>query len=39
VTTVPTFIFFSEGEEVRRATGNLTRDEIRQLFRSPEALF
>jgi len=36
---VPTFIFFSGGQEVRRASGNLSRDEIRLLFRSPAAWF
>jgi hypothetical protein len=36
---VPTFIFFSGGKEVRRSSGNLSRDEIRQMFRSPDSLF
>jgi thioredoxin-like negative regulator of GroEL len=39
VQSVPTFIFFAGGQEVRRASGNLTRDEIRLLFRSPDSLF
>jgi thioredoxin-like negative regulator of GroEL len=39
VRSVPTFIFFSEGREIRRASGNLSRDEIRHLFRSPDAWF
>ncbi|MHB8974379.1 MAG: thioredoxin family protein [Pirellulaceae bacterium] len=39
VRSVPTFIFFVGGQEVRRASGYLTRDEIRRMFRSPDALF
>jgi predicted DsbA family dithiol-disulfide isomerase len=39
VRSVPTFIFFSAGEEIRRGSGNLSRDEIRALFRSPDAWF
>jgi thioredoxin-like negative regulator of GroEL len=39
VHSVPTFIFFAGGQEIRRASGNLTRDEIRHMFRSPDAWF
>jgi hypothetical protein len=39
VQAVPTFIFFSGGQEIRRASGNLSRDEIRHMFRSPDAWF
>jgi hypothetical protein len=39
ITSVPAFIFYSNGEEVRRARGNLSREEIRLMFRSPDSLF
>jgi hypothetical protein len=39
VRRVPTFIFVSGGEEIRRSSGNLSKFEIRQLFRSPNSLF
>jgi hypothetical protein len=39
VRRVPTFIFVSGGEEIRRRSGYLTRNQIRNLFRSPDSLF
>lgn len=39
VRSVPTFIFFSGGQEIRRCSGSLTREQIRYLFRSPDSLF
>jgi thioredoxin-like negative regulator of GroEL len=39
VKTVPTFIFFSEGREIRRSKGNLSEREIRFLFRPADAFF
>ncbi len=39
VRSVPTFIFYAAGEEIRRDSGNLSRDDIRALFRSPDSWF
>ena len=39
VRSIPTFIFFSEDREIRGASGNLSCDEIRHMFRSPDAWF
>lgn len=39
IRSVPTFIFYSGGKEIRRSSGNLSRDEIRSLFRSPSSWF
>jgi len=39
VRTVPTFIFYSQGEEIRRRSGNLSESEIKYMFRPADSLF
>ncbi|MFO0260815.1 MAG: thioredoxin family protein [Planctomycetota bacterium] len=39
VSRVPTFIFFHQGEEIRRRSGDLSTDEIEYMFRPADAFF
>ncbi|MBX3417912.1 MAG: thioredoxin family protein [Pirellulaceae bacterium] len=36
---IPTFVFISGGEEVRRISGNASTSRLRYLFRSPSSFF
>jgi thioredoxin 1 len=38
IRTMPTFMYVLEGEEVRRASGCLSAEELRRMFRSPNGI-
>jgi thioredoxin len=38
IRTMPTFMYVLEGEEVRRASGCLSAEDLRRMFRSPNGI-